>query len=81
MQKPRKLAANSTLAMVSSFNDRQYIAPMPCIVYGLYFEATGTIILESIYCDGQMFVPAEVDESEREKFIDELKHAAMFGDF
>ena len=54
---------------------------LPCTVYGLYNALTGTLIFETVYCDGRNFDMLEIASDELEKFQALLKEVAMDSEF
>ena len=41
---------------------------VPCTVNGLYCERTGTLLLADIWCNQNVYLPADVEPEERIKF-------------
>lgn len=47
----------------------------PCTVYSVYNERTGTLLIESAWCDGQAFNVQDLSQELLEKFRAELAQA------
>lgn len=58
-----------------------YELPAPCQIYGKYFERTGTILFDCVWCDGQSYVAGALSADELEQFMDELRYAVVWGEF
>jgi hypothetical protein len=50
---------------------------LPCTVYALYNEATGTVIMETVWCDGRNYDMLELDKYELEKFYALLREVVV----
>lgn len=53
----------------------------PCTIHGLYNERTGTLIFESVWCDGENFYAGSFDVDELNKYFDELYNFIVNEDF
>lgn len=77
----KRIMINSTLGLHGLFGNSEYTVPMSCVVYGVYLESTGTLIFEEVYCDGNSYTYNQLSSEEQQKFMDELAHAVISGDF
>jgi hypothetical protein len=77
----KRISVNSTMQKVSELNGHVYDVPVPCVVHGVYFELTGTVILECVWCDGENYLVPELHPEELKKFNDELQEAVLWAEF
>ncbi len=73
----KRITVNSTLSRVAELSGHIFEVPYPCTVHGLFLEATGTVIFESVWCDGISYEARELPAEEVQKFVDELRRAAL----
>lgn len=81
MKNVKQVVVHSSLYLPISESGHIFYCPRPCVLTGVYSETTGTILLESIICDGTHFEPNEIDPVDLRKFQDELRAAVMSLDF
>lgn len=82
MTPERKLVlVNSTFEAPNYLHGRSFNMPMPCVVQGIWLPNTGTLLLESVLCDGRTYSVPELNDEEVKKFTDELQQAVISGDF
>lgn len=67
-----KLSINSTMFKISLMSSGTNVIARPCTVFAMYSEPTGTLIINHVMCDGDVFTEAELSTEERQKFYDEL---------
>ena len=77
----RKIFVASTMLKASDLNGHVFEVPMPCTAHGVWLEATGTVMLESVWCDGNNYSVQELSAEELKKFNDELREAVIVSDF
>jgi hypothetical protein len=81
LESKKRIHAHSTLLAPNLMDGNKFPMPQPCVIYGIYYEKTGTVILEYVWCDGQSYYPNQLEDSEIEDFMGELKHAVVYGEF
>jgi hypothetical protein len=77
----KRLAVNSVMHVVRQQSGHTQAMPMPCVVHGVWIEATGTIILDGVWCDGVMYYSQQLSADELNLFNEELQHAAVWSEF
>ena len=68
-----KVIVNSTMGKPSYLSGHTQEIQRPCTIYALYSEKSGTILLESIWCDGVTYPTASFADDELNKFYNEVK--------
>ena len=64
----QRIIVEGTLSRPSFLSGHTRDVQRPCKVYGLYCEKTGTIILESVWCDGELYSRNQIDADEAYTF-------------
>ncbi len=67
-----KLSINSTMLKINLLSGGMSEVARPCTVYAMYSEPTGTLVINHVMCDGDVFTEAELSAEEKQKFYDEL---------
>lgn len=77
----KRLAAPSTICLPFKHEGHVFYAPRYCTVLGLYNETTGTIIFDSVLCDGVHYESGELPTDEIEMCYEVLTDAVLALDF
>lgn len=73
----KRITASSSLYLPINQSGHVFYAPRPCIVIGLYVESTGSIILETVLCDGEHYDTLQLSKDDFEKCYDALQEAVL----
>lgn len=68
----QRIIVEGNLSRPSFLSGHVHEVQRPCKIYGLYREKTGTIILESVWCDGELYSRNQIDSDEAAKFHEML---------
>lgn len=77
----RKIVASSSMMRSSYLSGHSHEIARPCMVHGLFNDRTGTLLLEAVYCDGDMFNIKSFTSEEWQEFYDALVQHLVEEDF
>lgn len=77
----RKIVASSSMMKASFLSGHSHEIARPCMVHGLFCDRTGTVLLEAVYCDGEVFDTRSFTAEERRAFHDALVQHLIEEDF
>lgn len=71
----QRLMISSSMIQDSYLSGQTYSVAKPCTVYAMYNESTGTILIESAWCNGRTYEVRDLSIDDLQKFRDEFAEA------
>lgn len=75
------LSIQSTMYLPFNEFGHVFYRPVPCVVVGKYNEVTGTIILETVICEGRHYDMLEISNEDWQKFHEEMRESVLTLEF
>lgn len=68
-----RVRIDSTMLKASFLSGHTREVARPCIVYAVYSAKTGTLGLDYVWCDGDIYTVRDVSSDDKQKYYDELR--------